>query len=92
MVFTGGGAELVGLADFAQSALGKPVRIGRPPALRGLPEAHAKPGFATLVGLVLFATGEQADIRTVTRTLGPIDSSGWLGLFRRIRRAVLEYF
>lgn len=92
VVFTGGGAELVGLADFAQSALGKPVRIGRPPALRGLPEAHAKPGFATLVGLVLFATGEQADIRTVTRTLGPIDSSGWLGLFRRIRRAVLEYF
>ena len=53
VVITGGGAELAGLADYAQAALGKAVRIGRPPHLRGLPEAHAVPGFATLAGLVL---------------------------------------
>jgi cell division protein FtsA len=51
VVLTGGGAELAGLADYAQAALGKPVRIGRPPLLKGLPEAHAVPGFATLAGL-----------------------------------------
>lgn len=40
VVLTGGGAELAGIADYAQGALGRPVRIGRPPALRGLPEAQ----------------------------------------------------
>jgi cell division protein FtsA len=50
VVFTGGGAELAGLADFAQGALGRPVRVGRPMAIKGLPEAHATPGFSTLAG------------------------------------------
>ncbi|MBC2668267.1 cell division protein FtsA [Novosphingobium piscinae] len=92
VVFTGGGAELVGLADFAQSALGKPVRVGRPPALRGLPETHAKPGFATLVGLILHAASEPVDIRQVgpPGTVG--GGAGWPGLFGRIYRAVVEYF
>ena len=65
MVLTGGGAELAGLADYAQAALGKPVRIGRPPRCAGLPEAHAKPGFATLAGLVLYAADDPVDIRAV---------------------------
>ena len=53
-VLTGGGAELAGLADFAQGALGKPVRIGKPQHVKGLAEAHATPGFSTLSGLVLY--------------------------------------
>ena len=52
VVLTGGGAELAGLAEFAQSALAMPVRIGRAPALTGLPEAHATPGFSGLAGTV----------------------------------------
>ncbi len=64
---TGGGAELAGLADYAQAALGKPVRIGRPPQLRGLPEAHSVPGFATLAGLVLYAAEDPIDIRIFGR-------------------------
>ena len=32
VVVTGGGAELAGIAEFLQSALGRPVRIGKPPA------------------------------------------------------------
>jgi cell division protein FtsA len=65
VVLTGGGAELAGLADYAQAALGKPVRIGRPPQLKGLPEAHGVPGFATLAGLVLYAAEDTIDIRSV---------------------------
>jgi cell division protein FtsA len=65
VVITGGGAEMAGLADYAQSALAKPVRIGRPPQLKGLPEAHAVPGFATLAGLVLYAAEDPVDIRAV---------------------------
>ncbi|MBC2650996.1 cell division protein FtsA [Novosphingobium aerophilum] len=92
VVFTGGGAELVGLADFAQSALGKPVRIGRPPQLRGLPETHAKPGFATLVGLVLHAASEPVDIRKIGPPGQAADGNGWSGLVGRIYHAILEYF
>lgn len=92
VVFTGGGAELVGLADYAQQALGKPVRIGRPPQLRGLPEAHARPGFATLAGLVLYAAAEPVDIRAVGRGGRTTPGEGGRGLIERIYRAVLEYF
>jgi cell division protein FtsA len=92
VVFTGGGAELVGLADYAQAALGKPVRIGRPPQLPGLPEAYVRPGFATLVGLVLFAAADPVDIRAVGPRYHPAQRYGGLGLISRIYRAVLEYF
>src|SRR3546814_8875873 len=35
VVLTGGGAELKGIADYAQSALDRAVRIGRPRGLTG---------------------------------------------------------
>ena len=63
-MLTGGGAELWA-SPIAQAALGKPVRIGRPPQLKGLPEAHAVPGFATLAGLILYAAEDPVDIRRI---------------------------
>ncbi|MEW9854287.1 cell division protein FtsA [Novosphingobium sp. M1R2S20] len=91
VVFTGGGAELVGLADYAQAALGKPVRIGRVPHLNGLAEAHVKPGFSTLAGLVLYAAADPVDIRALNRrqTLVRAERMGSVG---RIYRAFREYF
>ena len=62
LVLTGGGAELRAIADFAQGALNRNVRIGRPRGLTGLPPAQSGPAFATLAGLVLFAAAEQPDI------------------------------
>jgi cell division protein FtsA len=62
LVLTGGGAELRAIADFAQGALNRNVRIGRPRGLTGLPLAQSGPAFATLAGLVLFAAAEQPDI------------------------------
>ncbi len=92
VVLTGGGAELAGLADYAQSALGRPVRIGKPLAMKGLAEAHAVPGFSTLAGLVLYAAADPVDIRS----LGPIYQqttrySGF-GLVTRLFHAAKEYF
>ena len=92
VVLTGGGAELAGLADYAQSALGKPVRIGKPPALRGLAEAHATPGFSTLTGLVLYAAADPVDIRTIGPSFQPTTRYSGLGLASRVARAVKEYF
>jgi cell division protein FtsA len=64
VVLTGGGSELKGIADYAQGVLGRAVRIGRP-SLPGLPDAHAGPAFATLVGLALFAASDELDLRSV---------------------------
>lgn len=67
VVLTGGGAELKGIADYAQTALGRTVRIGRPKGLAALPEAHAGPAFATLAGLALFAAQDRVDLRVMPR-------------------------
>ena len=92
VVLTGGGAELVGLADYAQAALGKPVRIGRVPQLTGLAEAHSKPGFATLAGLVLYAAADPVDIRSIGP--GYLSSTRFArtGLTDRVLRAFRQYF
>ncbi|MEP5937192.1 MAG: cell division protein FtsA [Erythrobacter sp.] len=92
VVLTGGGAELAGLAEFSQGALGMPVRIGRPPTLKGLPEAHSTPGFATLAGLCLYAADDPIDIRAIghSHTIATRYGSG--AVFERLFKAVKEYF
>lgn len=92
VVFTGGGAELVGLADYAQAAIGKPVRIGRVAQLSGLAEAHVKPGFSTLAGLVLYAAADPVDIRALGRSHTSTVRLGKLGMVGRVYQALREYF
>jgi cell division protein FtsA len=65
VVLTGGGAELKGIADYAQQALGRSVRVGRPRGLSALPEAHSGPAFATLAGLATFAAADPVDLRAL---------------------------
>ena len=81
VVLTGGGAELKNIADFMQGVLGRAVRVGRPRAITGLPDAHSGPGFATLVGLAMLAGSGTGDIRDLA--LGAVKEkkapSGLLG-------------
>ena len=97
VVLTGGGAELAGMADFMQGALGQPVRLGRPPQLTGMPEAHHAPGFATLAGLCLYAADDPVDIRAVGTGRSGVykasaRASGFMALVMRLLRAAREYF
>lgn len=97
VVLTGGGAELAGMADFMQGALGQPVRLGRPPQLPGMPEAHHAPGFATLAGLCLYAAEDPVDIRAVgggraATYRGVTRQSGWIAPVMRLFRALRENF
>ncbi len=96
VVLTGGGAELAGLAEFTQSALALPVRIGRAPQLTGLPEAHATPGFAGLAGLCLYAAEDPVDIRAIgaryQNSMRPGASMNLWQMVARLFRAVKEYF
>jgi len=66
VVVTGGGAELKGIADYAQGLLGRSVRVGRPRGLTGLPDAHSGPAFATLAGLTRYAASDPIDLRALS--------------------------
>jgi cell division protein FtsA len=54
VVLTGGGSQLTGIADLAARILRRPVRIGRPLGLAGLPEAAKGPAFAVAAGLLVY--------------------------------------
>ena len=88
VVLTGGGAELKGIADYAQVALGRSVRIGRPRGLTALPEAHSGPGFATLAGLAHYAAANPVDLRAIAPTgqLVHRPQAGWLARMIRAFR------
>ena len=65
------------------------MRIGKPPVLQGLPEAHATPGFATLAGLCLYAS-EDPSI-SLGRAALPADKRyRGMGLINRVFQAVRE--
>lgn len=92
VVLTGGGAELAGVAEYVQGALGRPVRIGRPPPLAGLPEAHKVPGFAMLSGLCLYAANDPPDIRSLGRQVQETHRYSGSKLLGRVLSAAREYF
>ena len=92
VVLTGGGAQLPGLADYAQAALGRPVRIGAPPALSGLAQGHTAPSYSTLAGLVLYAAADPVDIRTIRSAFTPTTRPAGFKLVGRVWRALREYF
>ncbi len=87
VVLTGGGAELKGIADYAQQALGRSVRVGRPRGLTGLPEAHSGPGFATLAGLAFFAANDPIDLRGLVQTAQTVHRPKGLKALRRLIQA-----
>jgi cell division protein FtsA len=92
VVLTGGGAELKGIADYAQQALGRSVRIGRPRGLTGLPEAHAGPGFATLAGLAFFAASDPIDLRGLAPTQQMVHRQrGLRGFWKLVQAAKANY-
>lgn len=84
VVLTGGGAELKGIADYAQQALGRSVRIGRPRGLTALPEAHSGPAFATLAGLAFYAASDPVDLRAMSPGQQMVHRPKGFAVFRRL--------
>jgi cell division protein FtsA len=58
VVLTGGACQLGSVREMAGRILNKQVRLGRPLALRGLPDSASGPAFATAAGLLAWASGE----------------------------------
>ena len=87
IVLTGGACQLAGVREMAAHMLNKPVRLGRPTSLRGLPDSASGPAFATAAGLLHWAAGGG-------RTLHDIDfePEASAGPFRRVINRLKEWF
>ena len=81
VVLTGGASQLNGAREMATRILGRTVRLGRPPMLRGLPDSASGPGFATGVGLLAWAAGQGRPLHDID-----LDIDQPSGLLRRIVR------
>ena len=75
-VLTGGGANLVGLLDNAESLLRVPARIGSPVPLSRMPGELAKPEFAAAIGMLLYThrtqirrAGEEQGLKARLRSI-----------------------
>lgn len=79
ILLCGGGAELKGLSEYLQGALGGTVRLAKPRSLTGMPVAHASLVFATAVGTIFYAAQPPADIRPTggERSRGVAPDARW---------------
>jgi len=90
VVLTGGSSQLTGLPELASRILGRPVRIGRPLGISGLPDAAKGPAFAAAAGLLIYpqlANLEQFEARRLRPAMTGTD-----GYFARVGRWLRESF
>jgi cell division protein FtsA len=81
LVLTGGTARLPALDLLAEQVTRLPARIGMPSRIFGLVDELHDPAFATAVGLLQWAVGEQELSPARTAALGPTPLDG---LFKRL--------
>jgi cell division protein FtsA len=79
VVLTGGACQLAGVREMAARMLSRQVRLGRPAALRGLPELASGPAFATAAGLLSWAAGDGRTFQDINLQGDPP-----VGVFRRL--------
>ena len=90
VVLTGGGSQLPGLADLATRILRRPVRIGRPLGLAGLPEAAKGPAFAVAAGLLVYPQAAHLEHFEPRRTRRLMTGTG--GYMNRVGQWLRESF
>ncbi|HXF89255.1 MAG TPA: cell division protein FtsA [Xanthobacteraceae bacterium] len=89
VVLTGGASQLNGLAELAGRILGRPVRIGRPLGISGLPDAAKGPAFAVAAGLLVYPQTAHLEHFEPRRTRHLMTGTGY---FARVGRWLREGF
>lgn len=64
IVLTGGCSQLPGLSEFAEDVLARPVRIGRPRPMAGMPAFCSSPQFSAALGLIQIALDPVSGVRS----------------------------
>jgi cell division protein FtsA len=90
VVLTGGASQLVGLSNLAARILGRPVRIGRPLGLAGLPESAKGPAFAVAAGLLVYPQAAHLEHFEPRRTRQLMTGTG--GYMAKVGRWLRESF
>jgi cell division protein FtsA len=90
VVLTGGASQLTGLPELAARILGRPVRIGRPLGVGGLPEDAKGAAFAVAAGLLVYPQTAHHEHFEPRRTRHHATGSG--GYIARVGRWLRESF
>jgi cell division protein FtsA len=90
VVLTGGACQLTGLPELAAQILGRPVRVGRPLGIAGLPEEAKGPAFAVATGLVVYPQAAHLEHFEPQRTRHMGTGTG--GYFAKVGRWIRESF
>ena len=88
-ILTGGGSQLTGVAELAASILNRPVRVGRPLGMAGLPEAAKGPAFAVASGLLVYPQAAHLEHFEPRRTRHLMTGTGYVA---RVGRWLRESF
>ena len=90
VILTGGASQLTGLPDLAARILGRPVRIGRPLGISGLPDAAKGAAFAVAAGLLVYPQAAHLEHFEPRRRRQLMTGTG--GYFARVGRWLRESF
>jgi cell division protein FtsA len=90
VILTGGACQLTGLVELATQILGRPVRIGRPLGIAGLPEEAKGPAFAAAAGLLVYPQAAHLEHFEPHRTQYAATGTG--GYMARVGRWLRESF
>ncbi len=90
VILTGGACQLTGLPDLAARMFGRPVRIGRPLGISGLPDAAKGPAFAVAAGLLVYPQAAHLEHFEPRRTRHLMTGTG--GYITRVGRWLRESF
>ena len=89
VILTGGGSQLTGLPELAARILNRPVRVGRPLGMAGLPEAAKGPAFAVASGLLVYPQAAHLEHFEPRRTRHLMTGTGYIA---RVGRWLRESF
>lgn len=90
VILTGGASQLTGLSEMAARMLGRPVRIGRPLGIAGLPDEAKGPAFAVAAGLLVYPQAAHLEHFEPRRTRQLMTGTG--GYISKVGRWLRESF
>ena len=90
VILTGGASQLTGLPELATRILGRPMRIGRPLGISGLPDSAKGPAFAAAAGLLVYPQAAHLEHYEPRRTRQLMTGTG--GYVARVGRWLRESF
>jgi cell division protein FtsA len=89
VVLTGGASQLTGVTELAAQILRRPVRVGRPLGIAGLPEEAKGVAFAVATGLLVYPQAAHLEHFEPRRTRHAATGGGYIA---RVGRWLRESF